>query len=106
MQQPSMASWRGATFIGGGFLYLNQRSDITRETVNGEAVILDRRSQQIHQLNETASFIWDRCDGTMSVPDIIALVTERFDVNSDVAAADVGKTVEELRNLGLLIVHK
>jgi hypothetical protein len=83
-----------------------QRSDVTRQTINGEAVILDRRSQQIHQLNEAGSFIWDKCDGETSVSEIIRFLTERYDVEHDVATADVNKAVEELRSVGLLVVEK
>ena len=87
-------------------MYPRQRSDVTRQTIDGEAVILDRRSQQIHQLNEAGSFIWDKCDGATAVSEIIRSVTERFDVERDVATADVNRTVEELRTLGLLVIDK
>ena len=85
-------------------MYPKQRSDVTSQTINGEAVILDRESQQIHQLNESGSFIWDQCDGETPVSEIIRCVTERFEVEHDVAAADVNRAVEELRNAGLLVV--
>ena len=87
-------------------MYPKQRFDLTRQTINGEAVILDRRSQQIHQLNETGSFIWDKCDGATSVSEIIRSVTEQFDAEHDVATADVNRAVEELRDLGLLVIDK
>jgi len=85
-------------------VYPRQRSDVTRQTINGEVVILDRESQQIHQLNESGSFIWNQCDGKTPVSEIIRCVTERFDVEHDVAAADVNRAVEELQGVGLLIV--
>jgi len=85
-------------------VYPRRRTDVTRQTINGEAVILDRESQQIHQLNESGSFIWDQCDGKTPVSEIIRCVTEQFDVEHDVAAADVNRVVEEFRNVGLLIV--
>lgn len=69
-------------------------------------MILDRESQQIHQLNQSGSFIWDQCDGATSVSDIIRSMTERFDVEHDVATADVNRTVEELRTLGLVVIDK
>ena len=85
---------------------LRQRSDVTRQTINGEAVILDRRLQQIHQLNETGSFIWDKCAGATSVSEIVRSVTEQFDVEHDVATADVNRAVEELQGLALLVIDK
>jgi len=88
----------------GSVVYPRQRSDITRQTIDGEVVILDRRSQKIHQLNEAGSFIWDKCDGATPVSEIVRSVTERFDVEHDVAMADVERAVEELRSLDLLVV--
>ena len=87
-------------------MYPKQRCDVTRQTINGEAVILDRRSQQIHQLNEAGSFIWDKCDGVTSVSEIVRSVTERFDVQHEVATTDVNRTVEVLRALKLLVIDK
>lgn len=86
-------------------MYPKQRSDITRQTIDGEVVILDRESHKIHQLNETGSFIWDQCDGATSVSDIIGNLIDRFDVERDVAIADVNSVVEELQNIGLLVTE-
>lgn len=87
-------------------MYPKQSSDITCQTINGEAVILNRESQQIHQLNEAGSFIWAQCDGSTSVSEIVEFVTERFDVEHDIAAVDVNRTLEELLALSLLVIDK
>ncbi len=55
------ASQSGA--IGGEPLP-QRRSDIIYRTIEGETVILNRNEGRLHQLNPTASFIWNCCDGT------------------------------------------
>lgn len=70
--------------------------------VNGEILVLDNRSSQIHQLNGTASFIWRSCRQGASVPDTAAAFAQAFGVDDDTARCDVAQTVEQLRVLNLL----
>ena len=100
----SVSDFVEARLNGGNRVCPKRRSDVTRHTVDGEAVILDRQSQQIHQLNQSGSFIWDQCDGQTPISEIIRCVTDQFDVEHDVAAADVNRAVEELRKIGLLVI--
>ena len=81
---------------------LTRRSDVRTQVVDGETVVLDERAGQIHQLNRTASFIWQTCDGSKSVKDITRLLSQEFDVSEAAAAADVADMIERLRELGLL----
>jgi hypothetical protein len=70
--------------------------------VDGEMVVLDRRAERIHQLNPTASFIWDRCDGDRSLEQIAGGMMEAFEVDWQTAAQDVTETVKQFAELGLL----
>src|SRR5262245_12987287 len=62
-----------------GITTKTRRPDLTTCTVDGEVVIFDRAAGFVHQLNATASRIWDACDGTHSVEDIAAQLMERFE---------------------------
>lgn len=79
-----------------------RRSDLQARLVDGEVVVLDRKADMVHQLNATASFIWQRCDGRASRHDIAAQLVDAFEVDADTAAASVASTLEELARLGLL----
>ena len=82
--------------------YPRRRSHVRARAVEGEVLILDRRRQLVHQLNRTAGFIWDRCDGEHSVAAIAHEVAEAFDVDAAAARTDVAGTVRRLDAAGLV----
>lgn len=79
-----------------------QRSGLSVRLVDGEVVILDREAQRIHQLNSTASFVWNRLDGRCDLAAVARELSLSFDVTEDVASRDVARIVEELRDLELV----
>ena len=54
-----------------------RRSDVSARVVEGEMVVLDRDASLVHQLNVTASFVWDRCDGRCTVSEIAEQVASK-----------------------------
>jgi hypothetical protein len=81
----------------------SQRADLVARHVDGEALILDRAAERVHQLNATAAYIWDRCNGASSIEDVAARFAGDFGIETGVARADVLKTVADLQKLGLLV---
>lgn len=79
-----------------------RRVDVNVRMVDGEVVVLDRQSDLIHQLNHTASYIWDRCDGQSTVAEIANQLAAAFQVDADTAVQDVATTIRQLQSLGLL----
>lgn len=82
--------------------YPKQRSDVGVRVVEGETLVLDRQGGQIHQLNRTASYIWDRCNGKTSVAEIANQLAEAFDIVPETAARDVSTIVSQLQKLDLI----
>jgi hypothetical protein len=80
-----------------------RRPDLVTRLVNGEVIILDRAAGNVHQLNATASHVWNECDGTRSAADIAAGMAARFDVSSDVILRDVLTIIADFRQLGLFV---
>jgi len=80
-----------------------RRSDLLVRSVEGDVVVLDRRDEKIHQLNATAAFIWERCDGQHSVGDIAKRLAVHFDADIGVVKGDVAGAVLKLQDLGLLV---
>jgi methyltransferase-like protein len=79
-----------------------RRADFEERTVEGEMVVMDQESEQIHQLNQTASFIWQLCDGEHDRQQIAEELAATFEIDSDTAEQDVSVTLRKLEELGLL----
>ena len=78
------------------------RPDLSSRIVDGEVVVLDHENEKIHQLNATASFVWSRLDGTLSMRGIAKALMEHFEVTEQRALADVKRIVQEFENLQLV----
>jgi hypothetical protein len=78
-----------------------QRPELGVRVLDGETVVLDRRAERIHQLNETASYIWERCDGSRTVSEIASELAGAFDVDPATAETDVAVVVRQLADADL-----
>ena len=83
---------------------VKRRDDLILRRVQQELLLLDTEFKKIHQLNETASFIWDNWEQVPDVVEIAKLLAQKFDVDEDVALSDVSAMVGRLRELNLLVV--
>jgi hypothetical protein len=75
---------------------------LTTRTVDGEVVILDKQTGQIHQLNSTASFVWNKLGDGMTLAKIASEMVREFDVKIQVARADVDHVLADFVRLGLV----
>jgi hypothetical protein len=82
--------------------YPRRRSRVRARAIEEETVILDCQRNLVHQLNETASYVWDRCDGEHSVAAIASDLVQAFDVALDTATKDVAHVVRQLDEVGLV----
>jgi Coenzyme PQQ synthesis protein D (PqqD) len=85
-----------------GKAYPTRRAALRVRLIDGEMVVLDRDTQRVHQLNQTARYIWDRCDGRHTVTEIAERLAEAFDVSRRAAETDVAAAVRQLERVGLL----
>jgi hypothetical protein len=75
-------------------------SIVTRKTGNEYVLvpvtnnIADMHS--VYTLNETGAFIWDHIDGIRSVEDIIASVTEEYEIDYENASEDVFSFIDDM----------
>jgi PqqD family protein of HPr-rel-A system len=66
------------------------------------SVAVDPDSGQAHALTPVATAIFERCDGTMSVNEIVQEIVDIFECDGAQAQSDVVAFVDELRERGLL----
>jgi hypothetical protein len=77
-------------------------SAVASRVVDGETVIVDLESETYFGLNRVGSVIWDELQRRASVAEIVAAVTARFDVSTELAEADVRTLISDLEAAGLL----
>jgi len=51
----------------------------------------------VYTLNETGAFIWEQIDGKKNVEEIISAVTEEYDIDNEIASADVFSFIDDMR---------
>lgn len=76
--------------------------DTAWRTVDGEMIIVSAANSNIISLNSTGALVWELGDGTHSIDEIAAAVTEAFDVSEETARHDVLAFVDALAAEGLL----
>ena len=80
-----------------------EHSDLTiSRQVNGEMLVLDGRAELIHQLNPTASVIWQQAQNRSTAEAIAAALAEEYDVDPETAHRDVAATLARLKELNLV----
>jgi len=79
-----------------------RRGDLNYRSIDGETLILNRQDERLHQLNPTASFIWDCCDGNSNLADIVDRLAGAYDVDPSTARKDVEEVLSSLRSSNLL----
>lgn len=94
-----------AQTIGGlidGTKHPKRRSDLNCRMIDGETVVLDLKEGHLHQLNPTASFIWDCCDGELTMDQIVERLAGAYEVDTTTARKDVDEVISKLRSSKLL----
>lgn len=82
---------------------LRRRDGLLVREVDRELLLLDTDSSHVHQLNETASFVWHRVEEVGSVEEISALLAEAYSVDPAMLADDVAQVLRRLVELGLVL---
>lgn len=80
------------------------KKGLIAQSVDGELIILNREQEKIHQLNPSASFIWNRLDGQASNDHLVTAIIEKYAVEQDVAQRDLESLLNELSDLQLIEV--
>jgi hypothetical protein len=71
--------------------------------LDGAIVIISPEDSVLHELNETAGFVWKHASGQHSIAEIAAKLAEEYEVDSSTALADTQAFVAELCSKGLML---
>jgi PqqD family protein of HPr-rel-A system len=78
------------------------RTDLTVVVLDGEAVIYDEESGDVHHLNPTATLVFQMLDGAVTVAELADDVAAVFELEPAEATAQVQALVDELADAGLI----
>jgi hypothetical protein len=83
--------------------YPVKNRDISSRQQDRETILYSRSKQaDILKLNTMAGHIWEMCDGSHRVNDIIGIITGRFDIATSECTRDVLFTISSLQQRGLI----
>ena len=79
-----------------------QKPDFHLEVIDGELLLYHLGETKILYFNETASLIWQLCNGRQTVGEIIDLLSEAYPDAAGTMAADVEETVQQFLTAGCI----
>lgn len=78
------------------------RDDLTIVELDGEAVVFDELSCDLHYLNPTATLVFRLCDGTGTVDELATDIAAAYRADEEQIRRDVDAVVQDFRRSGLL----
>jgi PqqD family protein of HPr-rel-A system len=78
------------------------RQDLTVVELDGEAVIYDDESGELHHLNPTATIVFNLLDGTSTIKELSADIADAFEQPADEVEKQVRTLLREFRKVNLL----
>lgn len=71
--------------------------------LDGDAVVLHSGTHEYFRLNETAQVIWKQLENDETIEDVVAHLTENFDVSPDDARAEIEQLLNQLLDARLVV---
>lgn len=70
--------------------------------IDEEVIFLAESGDEIHSTDEVGAFVWKAIDGKRSFEDILDLVCKEYEVERDIAQADLERFVDEMAEKGIV----
>lgn len=82
---------------------MKPRLDLAIENADGELIVLDKVAGKVHQLNSSASFVWNCLGDGHAIDEITLMFSKEFDVEPATARSDVKAALAEFDSLALIV---
>ncbi len=79
------------------------REGVVKQRASTSLVLLDIESGEYYTLNEVGDRVWELCDGSRTIGEVIAAISREYDASEDIVATDVTELLEELVGANLLV---
>ena len=73
------------------------------QEIQGQAVVVVPARRELHELDETATFLWSALAKDRSVADLVGALCEEFEVDPATAESDVREFLSSLEKKGLVV---
>ena len=83
---------------------LRRQEGVLAQQAHGRTVLLRLEDGGYYALDEVGAMIWELCDGSRAVAEIVALLCEEFDAPESTVQEDVLEFIGDLRRERLLVV--
>jgi len=83
-------------------MILKPRPDLAIENADGELIILDKAAGTVHQLNSSASFVWQCLSDGLGTDEIALELATAFGIERQTAVDDVQSAVAQFGALALI----
>jgi len=82
--------------------YPRQNPDTPARSIEGEAIVITPDDSKMHNLNPTATFVWDRADGNRKLEIIFQEMLAEYDVEEANLREDILLFIHEAHDKGML----
>jgi coenzyme PQQ biosynthesis protein PqqD len=83
--------------------YARRREQIIAQQAAGTVILLNLADGQYYSLNEVGGRVWELCDGTRSVAEVVSIISQEYEAAVAVIEADVLELLEELGNAQMVV---
>ena len=80
-----------------------RKDDILKRDADETVVLLNLKDGQYYALNEVGGRVWELCDGSRTVNDVVTTLCSEYDAPRETLEADVMEILEELSGADLLV---
>ena len=83
--------------------YLRRKEQVIAQENSGTLVLFNMDDGQYYSMNEIGSRIWELCDGSRSVGQVVSILCEEYDSPAEIVNRDALELLEELVVADLLM---
>jgi hypothetical protein len=76
-------------------------TDLPFQTMDEETIVINPARREVHLLNETATRVWELCAAPRTVDDLVAGLSDEYDVPAEDVRRAVVELLEGLRDKSL-----
>jgi coenzyme PQQ biosynthesis protein PqqD len=83
--------------------YARRKEQVIAQKASNDFLLFNMDDGNYYSLNEVGSRIWELCDGTHSIEQIIDALAQEYDEDKDVLAEDVVEFLERFQSDKLIV---